>query len=139
MENGAPLTEWSYGFRVLESTDEVRDGKSIRVLSKLDVFEVSPVVKGAGIDTHTVDIKGRSHFLRDADEVIRFAERLAKEREGEGQPFRAAWLIECKALRDRLEALIERVAGGEAGGQSAEALLAEFTEIQYGQRGADNG
>lgn len=109
MENGDPLTEWSYGFRVVESTDEVRDGKSVRVLEKLDIFEVSPVVKGAGIDTQTIAIKGRSQFLTDADNLIEFAERLAAERKAEGKSFRAAWLVQMKDLRDRLDALLETV------------------------------
>ena len=49
--------EWSYGFNVEDSKEEVRDGETIRVLKKLDVFEVSPVIRGAGIDTETLSVK----------------------------------------------------------------------------------
>ena len=121
MENGDPLTEWSYGFRVVTSTDEVRDGKSIRVLEELDIFEVSPVIKGAGIDTHTVAMKGRSQFLTDADNLIEFAERLAAERKAEGRSFRAAWLVQMKDLRDRIDHLLADCAEKAAPTDQAEA------------------
>ena len=135
MKNGEPLTEWSYGFRVLESHEDTRDGKGVRVLEKLDVFEVSPVVKGAGVGTHTVEVKGRKMFLSDADAVIQFAERLAEERKAEGVPFRPAWVLECKALRDRLDALVEIVTKTDEVPDegAADRLLAEFTAINLGR------
>lgn len=68
MEHGRPVQEWSYGFRVLDSTVAQRDGKRIRILKKLKVFEVSPVVQGAGIGTGTLVMKGAQlkddHFGR---------------------------------------------------------------------------
>ncbi len=139
MADGNPLTEWSYGFKVLESVDEVREGKSIRVLQHLEVFEVSPVIKGAGVDTGTVSVKGRSQFLTDAEAVLDFAERLAAERKAEGQPFRQAWLMQIKELKARLEHLLKDVTAVEAPGDpaEAEALLAAFTAIQAGQGRAD--
>jgi phage head maturation protease len=52
--------EWSFGFRVLGS--EVPDEKEMakgarRILTKLDAFEVSPVIVGAGIGTATLSAK----------------------------------------------------------------------------------
>ncbi len=139
MAEGEPLTEWSYGFKVLESDAEVRDGLSIRVLQKLDVFEVSPVVRGAGIATGTVSVKSRPQFFTDADALIEFAERLAAERKAEGKPFRQAWLMQIKELKARLEHLLEDVTTVEAPGDpaEAEALLAAFTAIRLGQGRAD--
>jgi hypothetical protein len=134
--NGKPLTEWSYGYKVLESSEEVRDGKAVRVLEKLAVHEVSPVVKGAGVGTHTVAMKSRPEFLTDADALIEFAERLASERKAEGVPFRQAWLMQLKAINARLEHLLKDVTTIEDQGDPAEAerLLAEFTAIRYGTR-----
>ncbi len=140
MANGSPLQEWSFGFKVLDSTEEVRDGKSVRVLNSLEVFEVSPVVKGAGVDTHTVAVKakGRSEFLVDADAVIEFAERLAAERKAEGVPFRAAWLVELKGLRARLDMLLATMETVKAEADpDADRLLAEFTAIRFGQEGCE--
>jgi phage head maturation protease len=49
--------EWSYGFDVVDSEMRTVDGKSVRVLKKLLVHEVSPVVVGAGNNTRTLDMK----------------------------------------------------------------------------------
>lgn len=57
LSNGKPLQEWSFGFSIKESHIEDHDGKQIRVLTELDVHEVSPVLKGAGVGTRTISIK----------------------------------------------------------------------------------
>jgi phage head maturation protease len=52
--------EWSFGFRVLkwEEPDEAwRQRGAFRILTKLDPFEVSPVILGAGVGTRTVSAK----------------------------------------------------------------------------------
>jgi HK97 family phage prohead protease len=54
------LQEWSYGFDILESEEAEHEGEKVRVLKKLAVFEVSPVLLGAGVDTRTVVAKHRS-------------------------------------------------------------------------------
>lgn len=54
------LGEWSFGFDILEHRDATEEERAIgidRVLVKLEVFEVSPVLRGAGIDTATVEAK----------------------------------------------------------------------------------
>ncbi len=61
--------EWSYGFDVKgtgdvdELPEELRGAD--RVLTKLEVFEVSPVLKGAGIDTQTVVVKKKDEPPKD--------------------------------------------------------------------------
>lgn len=47
------LQEWSFGFRILASRP-VKAGH--RELVSLDIFEVSPVLRGAGLDTHTISL-----------------------------------------------------------------------------------
>lgn len=52
--------EWSFGFRVTgwESPSEDDRRKGVyRILTKLDPFEVSPVIRGAGVGTRTVTVK----------------------------------------------------------------------------------
>ncbi len=58
LEQGKGLIEWSYGFKIDDSETETRDGVSVRLLKKLTVHEVSPVMLGAGVDTGTLAIKG---------------------------------------------------------------------------------
>lgn len=59
------LQEWSYGFDVLERgevTEELRQRGVVRVLRKVRVHEVSPVLVGAGIGTRTVALKARDEY-----------------------------------------------------------------------------
>lgn len=51
------LGEWSYGFDTLDSEPGEHEGKSVNFLKKLKVFEVSPVLVGAGNDTRTISAK----------------------------------------------------------------------------------
>lgn len=59
VKNLGPLAEWSYTFNILKSTQadpKEYDGANRR-LQKMDVVGVSPVTRGAGINTRTVAIK----------------------------------------------------------------------------------
>jgi len=58
VKNLGDLQEWSYGFEVLESEYGQFNGQQVRFLKRLRVFEVSPVLVGAGVGTMTVAIKG---------------------------------------------------------------------------------
>lgn len=58
LAKGNAIQEWSYGFDVLDADFEIRGDQRVRKLKKLDVHEVSPVLKGAGIGTRTIDLKG---------------------------------------------------------------------------------
>lgn len=51
------MDQWSYGFDVLDSEMGQQDGRRVRFLKSQDVFEASPVVRGAGIDTRTLSAK----------------------------------------------------------------------------------
>ena len=51
------LAEWSYGYDVVDSELGQWEGKDVRFLKALDVFECSPVMLGAGIGTGTDSIK----------------------------------------------------------------------------------
>lgn len=51
------LAQYSYGYHPLEFSFGQHDGRDVRFLKSLDVFEVSPVLLGAGVGTHTLAIK----------------------------------------------------------------------------------
>lgn len=53
---GKPVQEWSYGYNS-EYTYRVSAAGRTRVLTKVDVDEVSPVLRGEGDDTRTLAIK----------------------------------------------------------------------------------
>jgi HK97 family phage prohead protease len=60
-------SEWSYGFTVLESEDGEHDGQNVRFLQKLNPFEVSPVMRGAGQNTETIAVKNNKTATDFAD------------------------------------------------------------------------
>lgn len=57
IKNMEDQQEWSYGFNVVEEESGMHNGQKANILKKLDVFEVSPVMLGAGIGTRTESIK----------------------------------------------------------------------------------
>ena len=66
------LQEWSYGFKILddERDTEFQGNHVWRILKKLDVFEASPVLRGAGMNTTTLAIKNdKNHGLTLADQT----------------------------------------------------------------------
>lgn len=88
--------EWSFGFHVLGSEapdDEWKKKGAELILTKLHVFEVSPVILGAGIGTQTVTAKEAD------EEAAAEAARLAAETEA-----RAAAEAETKRLAAAAEA-----------------------------------
>jgi hypothetical protein len=58
-KNGV-TSEWSYGFTVEESEDGEQDDQKVRFLKRLKAFEVSPVMRGAGMDTATLAVKTKT-------------------------------------------------------------------------------
>lgn len=89
-----PAMEWSYGYDVLERSQgkwpqDDANGEDVQFLKKLKVFEVSPVLLGAGIDTRTLAAKSG-------------ARRSAKASDGEFEIARATLLLaeSHKHMRD---------------------------------------
>ena len=52
------LQEWSFGFQVRDSYPSTVDGAPVRVITDLELLEVSPVLIGAQRQTSTVSIRG---------------------------------------------------------------------------------
>ncbi len=125
------LQQWSYGFDVDDSTNEEREGKDVRVLRKLTVHEVSPVLLGAGVGTRTLVVKNAgftdstndqatfseeaAHALGSVRAFTLRAQRLGSLRAGEkeGRVLNAAnreWLATLEAAlgeaRERMAALL---------------------------------
>jgi len=137
------LIEWSYGFKILaldEDNANWRDNPKVyRVLKSLDVFEASPVLRGAGVDTATLAIKsdnGKTFtdeaeaVLAAANALVTRAKSLADLRQEEGRTL-------SKANRDRLDKLSQKLAGisqeiktilmtGDNGEEGRKALMQLF-------------
>ena len=61
VKNLGSLQEWSYGFDVLKSSNGKSGDQEVRFLEAMNVFEVSPVLIGAGNHTTTTIIKDAIH------------------------------------------------------------------------------
>lgn len=108
----AELQEWSYGFDVLESDPAEFEGKSVRMLKKLKVHEVSPVMRGAGVGTHTIGVK---KFSEEGDAVLA-ALASFRARAADVMAMRAQ---KGKELGDESKALLDQI----------QAELKEFEEL----------
>lgn len=76
-----PRMQWSFGFSVLESatpSEEWRARGARRMLTKLDAFEVSPVILGAGVGTQTLAVK---HATQPSELLAIHAQHLAREKQ----------------------------------------------------------
>ena len=58
VKNLGELQEWSYGFDILKRSWGKFEDQEVQFLEGLEVYEVSPVLLGAGIGTGTTAIKG---------------------------------------------------------------------------------
>jgi hypothetical protein len=136
VKNLAELQEWSYGFRVLESEASEVNGRRVRLLKKLQVFEVSPVMQGAGVDTMTVGIKGADltfadhaeHVLADVQAFIERSGSLADLRSKEGRDLSAANRERLSELHDLLGACAKGIEGllDSTDPEKGLALFAEY-------------
>ena len=84
-----PKGEWSYGFNVDDSERGEHEGKSVRILKKMTVHEVSPVLRGAGLGTTTRYAKSLKDEVAEAVDAvtaaIESAERVVALRAEKGK------------------------------------------------------
>lgn len=104
--------EWSFGFRILGAevpSEEQRKQGARRILTKLDAFEVSPVIVGAGVGTRTLGVKA-AEAPPPPDPAIEAA-RLAAE---QAETDRRAVLAKQHAINDDCDRRFRRPPMGVA-------------------------
>jgi len=67
VKNLGGLAQWSYTFDVVDEGKGEFEERQVNYLRTLDVVGVSPVTRGAGIDTRTVNIKEKKKDLSSDD------------------------------------------------------------------------
>jgi hypothetical protein len=122
-------TEWSYGFDVLKHSYRDVGGKQVRVLERMKVHEVSPVMVGAGIDTQTLSMKScqscgaknhddgqtlENHFeqvIAANRELLERVEQIVNLRDGQGrkQLTSQSTLIRFLKLKQQIRLLEKRI------------------------------
>lgn len=95
VKNLGDLAEWSYTFDILDADWGMFGGEEIRFLRGMDVVGVSPVTRGAGIDTRTVAIKSGKNHIDGEDE--------AATGDGDGKSSKAAPKADLLARINLLE------------------------------------
>ena len=115
LDNGKPIQEYSYGFKVLEGGSEMGEelGRKGRILKPREdgtpgskIWEVSPVLVGAGERTRTLSAKGDGKTFADESQAVLdaakgLAERakaLAALREKEGRELSLANMERLAAM-----------------------------------------
>jgi hypothetical protein len=119
--------EWSYGFKVIGSAPEKEleayakehDGaRPYRIITKVEPYEISPVLLGAGINTQTLGIKAGLTYDDQSEAALAAVE---------------SWLERTKSLAD-----LRRGAGrdlSEPKKQRIEFLLNRLSELQSDLKG----
>lgn len=118
LATGRPAQEWSYGFAVVDAVNEQRGAETVRNLKRVDVHEVSPVIRGAGVGTGTLSMKSRGSFaeqidavIAEIDDVVDRAGGVAALRVAEGREMSKARLDQLAQLKSRLDELLAADAG----------------------------
>lgn len=136
----ADLQEWSWGFRVLDGDRSVQDGEDVFVIKRAELYEVSPVLVGAGIGTRTTALKGygmeyEEHAARVQDEIRELIDRtkagLAK-RAADGHGLGERRRGQVDAVIAALESATAELRGLMAQGStvSPDRLHLDFLRIQ---------
>ena len=74
--------EWSFYFYIIdEEPIDYEDGTSGFLIRKTDIFEVSPVFRGASASTATLDLKGDDYAAELMKLDLRYLDQRAKELE----------------------------------------------------------
>jgi hypothetical protein len=114
IKNVAELQEWSYALPEIDYEMRTIDGETIRVLKRIKVNEVSPVLMGAGIGTRTLSLKQLSEDRKrisgplwlDGEELVHA--RKAGDPKGFLKAIRARWFEPDPELQAQLQTEAER-------------------------------
>lgn len=109
MKSMGDLMQYSWGFRVLDADFVERDEEFVRIIKRTELFEVSPVLVGEGMGTHTLSLKYSMPFPDHSDAVraavegfVARSRSLADLRTKEGRVLSSANRERLKSIADSL-------------------------------------
>lgn len=108
----------SIGYRVLEDAIETRDGKQVRILKKIELFEVSVVTVPANPESLVAAAKSRSvagrgvaenaaALVADAEQFVSYLKFRVSERKAENRNLSANERKAVEAARDALRGAVD--------------------------------
>lgn len=121
LAQGQPIQEWSYGFNVVEADYQIRGDSRVRVLKRLDVMEISPVLRGAGIGTGTVALKNAALKDDSFQALVAGLAALGDALKGEVAPLSATGIKQLGEIHAGLGDALKALAGGDPDAGNAEA------------------
>lgn len=135
------LQEWSYALPDIDYEMRTIDDRKVRVLKRITVNEVSPVLMGAGNGTRTLAIKGVLSFAEQMEKVTMSAEdalerlkgRIAM-RESESHDPKPSDLERARELKTRLEGLAKKLGEIVQRHDDYASALARFEAITKEQK-----
>ncbi|CAK0773925.1 conserved hypothetical protein [Gammaproteobacteria bacterium] len=140
------LQEWSWGFRTMKSTWEQRGDAMIRHLIETEVYEVSPVLKGAGMGTRTLAIKGRLSLKEQIEYVQEIVDSLGERvrslkglREADGREISEEKREEIRLLAKSLRDAAEELEAGTVKLVDASQEYAKFLLLEARRNGVGKG
>lgn len=98
LAQGKSVQEYSYGFDMLDFDYQARGNDRIRVIKRVDVHEISPVLKGAGIGTGTISMKGAKLKEEHFASLIGGLGELATALPGDGSSISATGLKQLEEI-----------------------------------------
>lgn len=141
------LMQWSYGFDVLESAFGQEEGRDVQYLDKLKVWEVSPVLVGAGEGTRTTGTKAAGQtfedqlksVITDVDEILERAASVVTLRTQAGRKAFAEdkllMLTDLSQTMKQLDELLQKAAVENDPDTQAE-IMRQFARAELGRANA---
>ena len=127
---GNPVQEWSFGYNAIDAEYRIKGSSRVRVLKKLDIDEVSPVLRGAGNGTRTLAIKGAKLTAEHHAELIGSLGELAAAIDSDPSIVSASGM---KQLREIHDAIGRVFSGGDDADQADQVKAALEADTMLGQ------
>lgn len=134
----ATLQEWSWGYMATKRQyEDTPDGGTIRRIIEAEVYEVSPVLKGAGIGTGTLAIKAHTSLEAEINSLRDSADSLGERirsvvglRQGQGKNFGAEKVAKIRELATVLHDSAELLEKSLEINEPSNEVLKEFIKFQ---------
>lgn len=130
------LQEWSYSLDDIQAERGEVDGKSVRIITKVRVKEVSPVLMGANPLTRTLAVKSGLKFsehatsvLTDVDELITRAADIVMKRREQGKALGAESADMLARLDGQLQRLADLATDPEPPTNSSDEAMREYARF----------
>lgn len=119
LARGEPIQEYSYGYDLVDFDYQMRGRDRVRMFKRVEVLEVSPVLKGAGVGTGTLAMKHASLKAERFASLIGGLGELAKALPADRSAISATALKQLGEIGQAIETVLKAAASTCAGCQGS--------------------